>query len=189
MAVTRLTAPLAVPVTLDEVKRHLRIETGDDDAYLADLIAASVSHLETVAGLKLITQTWRQYFDCAPAGSTYRLAVQPVQAITAMRVYNGEGSPQEIPAASLLLDAVSSPPRLEVCEHVASDRAFNGIEIDLVAGYGDTSVDVPDGLRRALLLLIAHAYEFRGAVPLSEQPASEPHGFRALIAPYKRVRL
>ena len=40
MAITRPSAPLAAVLTLEEVKRHLRIEHDDDDAYLADLAAA-----------------------------------------------------------------------------------------------------------------------------------------------------
>ncbi len=189
MALALLTPPAASPVTLDEAKRHLRVETGDDDGYLTDLIAVSTSHLEAVAGLKLISQTWRQYFDCAPSGSHFRLDVQPVQAILAMRVFEAGGVPVELAPSSIILDSVSSPPRLEVRQSLSTGQVFNGIEIDILAGHGDTPVDVPDGLKRALLLLIAHSYEFRGAVPLSAQPASEPHGFRALIAPYRRILL
>ena len=189
MAITRLSAPLAAILTLEEVKRHLRIEHDDDNAYLTDLIAQSTAHLESVSGLRLLTQTWRQYLDAMPQSRSIRLAVQPVQSIAAMQAYDEAGNPQAVSPASLELDAVSSPPRLVVHEAVQTAKAVNGIEIDIVAGYGDTPADVPDSLRRALLLLVAHAYEFRGAVPVDQQPASEPQGFRTLIAPFRRVGL
>lgn len=189
MALALLTAPAALPVTLDEVKRHLRIETADDDAYLNDLIKACTQHLESVAELKLITQSWRQYFDCVAPSGNFRLGVAPVQSILEMRVYDADGTATIIAPSVLELDQVSAPPRLEVRSSLRPGKALNGIEIDLVVGYGDTSVDVPDALKRALLLLIAHAYEFRGAVPVGQQPASEPHGFRTLIAPFRRVRI
>lgn len=189
MAITRLSAPLALVLSLEDAKRHLRIEHDDDDAYLTDLIAQSTDHLESVSGLRLMTQTWRQYLDEIPQSRSIRLAAQPVQSIAAMQVYDEAGNPQAISPASLDLDAVSSPPRLVVHETVQTAKAINGIEIDIVAGFGDTPADVPDSLRRALLLLVAHAYEFRGAVPLDRQPASEPHGFRTLIAPFRRIGL
>jgi len=189
MAITRLSAPLAAAVSLADVKRHLRIEHDDDDAYLTDLTSQSADYLESVCGLRLITQTWRQYLDAMPQSGCVRLAVQPVRSIAEMRVYDEAGDPQIVALTSLELDAVSSPPRLVVREAVQTARAVNGIEIDIVAGFGDTPADVPDSLRRALLLLAAHAYEFRGAVPLDQQPASQPHGFRTLIAPFRRIGL
>jgi len=187
MATSILTPPISAPVSLLEVKRHLRIESDDDDDYLNDLIASSTSHLESVSGLKLITQTWRQYLDCLPNSSSIRLEVSPVRSITELRVFGENGLANPVPLQAMELDSVSTPPRLLVKSQLASGQHFNGIEIDMVAGFGDTSLDVPDGLRRALLLLIAHAFEFRGAVPINQQPASEPHGFQTLIAPYKRV--
>lgn len=189
MALAILTPPAAKAITLDEVKRHLRIETGDDDTYLDDLIDVSTAHLETVTGIKLINQAWRQYFDCAPVSGAFRLEIAPVREITDMRVYEAGGSSRTIPPTALELDSVSVPPRLGVSENLQTGIAFNGIEIDMVVGYGETGVDVPDTLKRALLLLIAHAYEFRGAVPIGQQPASEPHGFRTLIAPFRRAKI
>lgn len=189
MAITRLSAPLAPVLAIADVKRHLRIEHDDDDTYLAELVFQSTDHLESVAGLRLMTQTWRQYLDEMPQSRSIRLTVQPVHSIAAMRVYDEAGDPQAVSPANLELDAVSSPPRLVVHETVQTAKPINGIEIDIVAGFGDTPADVPDSLRRALLLLVAHAYEFRGAVPVDQQPASEPHGFRTLIAPFRRIGL
>jgi len=189
MPLTLLIPPSAKAVSLDAVKRHLRIETADDDTYLDDLIDACTAHLEQVSGRKLIHQTWRQYFDCAPGSGAYRLDVEPVQAVTDMRVYDDEGAAITVSPLSMELDAVSSPPRLHLSETLSTGKDFNGIEIDIVAGYGETSIDIPDALRRALLLLIAHAYEFRGAVPLGQQPADERQGFRTLLAPFVRMRI
>ncbi len=189
MALALIMAPTAKPVTLEEVKRHLRIDTADDDEYLNTLIDASLAHLEAVSGLKLITQTWREFFDCPPRNAVFRLGIWPVQTILEMRIYDASGNFHSIPNSFLDLDHVSSPARLEVTAPVSPAKSMNGIEIDIVAGFGDTSLDIPDNLRRALLLLISHNYEFRGAVPVDQQPASEPHGFRTLIAPFRRIGL
>lgn len=189
MSIARIVPPAALPVSLDEVKRHLRVETADDDLYITELIQSSVDHLETRCGIRLITQTWREYFDAVPEDGCFVLTSSPVQAVTEIRIFGPSGDMQSIPAANFELDRYSPSPRLQTRLPYTPLRAFNGIEIDVVAGYGDTALDVPDGLRRALLLHIAHNYEFRGAVTIDEQPASEPHGFRTLIEPYRRRRL
>ena len=189
MALALLIKPAAKPVTLEDVKRHLRVETDADDEYLDTLVDMATAHVEAVTGLKLVRQVWRQYSDCAAPSGVFYLEVAPVIAVTDVRVYEANGAFREIPVTSLELDNVSNPARLRIAEDVRTGRAFNGIEIDIVAGFGETGVDVPDALKRAVLLLSAHAYEFRGAVPLGQQPASEPQGFQTLIAPYKQVKL
>lgn len=189
MAVSLVTAPSSRPITLDEVKRHLRIETSDDDLYLDSLIDAGISHLESVSGLKLITQTWRQYLDQLPKSNTVRLAVFPVRSITSVVYFDAQGIEQPIPTSQLELDRFSNPARLQFCSNFTVAPTLNGIEIQIKAGFGNTAADVPDSLLRALLILIAHNYEFRGAVPIGDIPASEPHGFRTLIAPFRRLKI
>lgn len=189
MAVSLVTGPTSRPITLDEVKRHLRIETNDDDLYLESLIDCAITHLESVSGLKLITQTWRQYLDKLPDDNTVRLAVYPVRAIISVVYFDANGDEQEVPNTQLELDRFSNPARLMVSSSFSIASAFNGIEIQIKAGFGNISIDVPDSLLRALLILIAHNYEFRGAVPMGDIPASEPHGFRTLIAPFRRMKI
>lgn len=189
MAVSLITAPASRPITLDEVKTHLRIETGDDDVYLESLIETAIAHLQNVSGLKLITQIWRQYLDKLPEHKTICLAVFPVRSISSVRYFDSEGVETSISNTQLELDRFSNPARLEISTSLFSAQSSNGIEIDIEAGFGDTATQVPDSLKRALLILIAHNYEFRGAVPIGNMPASEPHGFRTLIAPFRRIKI
>lgn len=189
MTVSRIVAPLVRAVSLEEVKRHLRIETSDDDEYLNDLIDTAIMHLELVSGLKLITQSWRQFLDSKPLSGMIKLEVGPVREISEARYYDAEGAPKLISANAMLLDAISAPPRLLISENISTRPAPNGIEIDIVCGFGDSPTDIPDSLRRALLLLVSHNFEFRGAVPIGQMPASEPHGFRTLLAPFRRINL
>jgi len=70
-----LIAPPIEPISLDEVKTFLRVETGDDDALIAALIAAAHLHIESQTQLALVTQSWRLVFDCWPRHG--RIAVRP----------------------------------------------------------------------------------------------------------------
>ena len=64
-------------------------------------------------------------------------------------------------------------------------RALNGIEIDFTAGFGESGTDVPDTLKRALLLHVAAMFEYRGAVSAADQPAVLPEGYDRLLAPFR----
>lgn len=66
---------------------------------------------------------------------------------------------------------------------------MNGVEIDFTAGFGEAGTDVPDLLRRAILLLAAHWYEFRTGFGPEDQPVSYPPAYERLIAGYRERRL
>jgi uncharacterized phiE125 gp8 family phage protein len=88
-----------------------------------------------------------------------------------------------------VLDGHDRPARFHVGRAVAPGRVLNGIEVDFTAGFGDTATDVPDALKRAILLHVAHMHAFRGAVPVEAQPAGVPAGYERLIAPWRRRAL
>jgi uncharacterized phiE125 gp8 family phage protein len=68
-------------------------------------------------------------------------------------------------------------------------RPFAGIEIDVECGYGDTASDVPEPLRQAIRLLVAHWYENRSIVSGAQTAAVLPVTVAALIAPYRMLSL
>ena len=76
--------------------------------------------------------------------------------------------------AGYALDGAAQPARLVLPERPASERALNGIEIDFTAGFGEAGADVPDTLKRALLLHVAAMFELRGVVSLDAQPGAVP---------------
>jgi hypothetical protein len=64
LAPALITPPAAQPVTLTEVKEHLRVVHGEQDAHILSLIGASVRHLDGrsgVLGRCIMPQTWRSY--------------------------------------------------------------------------------------------------------------------------------
>ena len=72
--------------------------------------------------------------------------------------------------ADYFLDANSRPARLHFESRPEPLRVMNGIEIDFTAGFGEAGPDVPDSLRRAILVLVAHWFEFRASVGPQDQP-------------------
>jgi uncharacterized phiE125 gp8 family phage protein len=68
-------------------------------------------------------------------------------------------------------------------------RTAAGVEIDVEVGYGGAPANVPESLRQALLLLVAHWYENRGMIAIGQTVAVLPMAVAALIAPYRVLSL
>lgn len=181
--------PLGVPVTPAEAKAHMRVETGDEDALIGELIGVATGHLESETGLALMTQKWRLCLDAWPPFGPVLLRKSPVRTVDAVTVYDASGNPRALDVSGAVLDAHARPARLHIAAARRPGRAINGIEIDFTAGFGDTAAEIPDALRQAILQHVAQMYEFRGPVAAESRPAGLPGGYGRLIAPYRRRAL
>ena len=86
------------------------------------------------------------------------------------------------------LDRASRPARF--CPDIVStSKAVNGIEINFRAGFGDTGVDVPDGLKRAILLLVTFWFENRGTGHGETAERVWPEGYERLISRWRTMEL
>jgi uncharacterized phiE125 gp8 family phage protein len=186
-----ITGPALEPVSVAEAKAHLRIDGNDDDAYLTAAIVSARVHVESLTRRLLIEQSWRVYLDSWPRRRIVTLSPAPLIAVEAVTVYDADGEPVTVDPDDYEVDAIACPGRLILLTPVPATvgRAVNGIEIDVTAGYGASSVDVPAPLRQAVMMLVAHWYEHRGAVGHDFGSETPPHGFHALIAPYRILKL
>ena len=186
-----ITGPALEPVSVAEAKAHLRIDGEDDDAYLTAAIVSARVHVEALTRRMLIEQSWRVYFDTWPRKRIVTIPVAPLIGVETVTVYDADGEPVVVDPDDYVADAIACPGRLILLSPVPATvgRAVNGIEIDVTAGYGASSVDVPSPLRQAIMMLVAHWYEHRGAVGHDLAGEVPPHGFHALIAPYRILTL
>jgi uncharacterized phiE125 gp8 family phage protein len=189
MTLYRTVEPAAEPVTLADVKAQLRVGHDSEDALLSGLIRAARDEVEAQAGVALIDQAWRLAFDRWPHDKLVKLRRYPVKEILSVTVYGAEGEAALVNAASYEADLKSRPARLHFVGPPPPEQRLNGIEIDFVAGFGEAGTDVPDLLKRAILVLVAHWYEFRAVYRAEDQPVSVPPGFDRLIAGYRTGRL
>lgn len=185
MGLVLVKPPTVEPVTLAELKSHLRLDSTDEDTLLTSLVSIARQAVEQASGQRLLAQDWRLVLDCWPSGGIVRLPLAPMRAVTAIRVFGADGSATALVSANWRLDASQEPARLAVSSPPAPGRRFAGIEIDVTAGYGATPGDVPEPLRQAVRLWAARLYEERGDGVARDPPAE----IAALIAPYRPARL
>lgn len=183
MALSLITPPTAYPVTLDEVKNHLRVDGVQEDSLLLGLIAAVTGHLDGANGLlgrAIITQAWLQtepHFE-----AEIRLSVLDVQEITSLSYLDESGAWVDLAADAygLTTDGYLAPAFGGRWPTTA--RAREAVKIRYVAGYGDPAA-VPPALKSAILLHIGHLYRCREAV--GEEMSELPLGYADLINPYR----
>ena len=188
MAAILVTAPASEPVSLAEAKAHLRIAHADDDQLIASLITAARRLVEARTGLCLIAQGWTSFHDGWPQDGVIELPVAPLMGVEEIGVFGELDQKAVIDPAHYIVDAASRPPRVLLRGQrlwPRPGRAVNGIGIRVTAGFGPQGADVPQPLRRAVLLLVAHFFAQRG----EEAGGGLPVGLGALLAPYRRVRL
>ena len=115
----------------------------------------------------------------------------PLQEVTAIRVFDADGMPQLLNVDDFAIDRVSAPAVLAFVRGAppAPGKLAAGIEIDIVAGYGDEPDAVPAPLRQAIRMLVAHWYENRGVIAARGEVASMPQSVAALIAPFRVLSL
>ena len=189
MTLFRTVEPESEPVSLEEAKQNLRIDHDSEDDLLQALIRAAREEVETGCGLALIAQHWRVALDALPASRSVPLRRHPVREVTAVTVYGADGEASLVDEADYRLDAQARPARLRFRKHLEPGTDMNGIEIDFEAGYGETGAAVPEVLRRAILVLVAHWYEFRATYSAGQQPVSYPPVYDRLVALWRVRRL
>lgn len=179
------TPPALEPVGLAEAKAHLKVEHTQEDALIGAFIVAARAHVEALTRRVLVEQGWRVVLDDWPAGGTVDLPVAPLLSLDAVTLYDAEGAPTSLPPTAYVVDALGVPPRL-VLREAARPRPgalVNGVEIELTAGYGASPVAVPQPLREAILILVAHWHADRDGI--ASPDGVMPLGVASLVAPFK----
>lgn len=165
-ALERTVAPAVQPITLSEVKAQCRVSDTDSDTLLTSLIAAAVDLVDGdgALGRAMITQTWAQWVPLSPA--RVRLRMGPFQELTGVHYYDADGVLQEATLSDYEIrkagDFVTVEPKSGFAWPSTQSRG-DAIRLTYVAGFGDAASDVPQGIRHALLMLVAHWYENREA--------------------------
>jgi len=185
------TQPATEPITLVEAKEHLRVDFSDEDTYIDTLITTARKYCESYTNKVFITQTWRQNLDIFP--DVFKLKVNPVISLTSIKYYDTNEVQQTITDSSdnYQLDNLSDVAKVHdglVNAFPAIGSTINPIEVITVCGYGAAD-DVPDDIKHAIKLMVAHLYENREMVNVVvgglAMQIEMPNVVKNLLAPYR----
>jgi uncharacterized phiE125 gp8 family phage protein len=178
------------PVSVSELKQHLRISDVSEDGYLRRLTSVIRSRCERATRRALLTQTWDLYLDQwptwsgyhgsqtfepvttpLPAGGWVEFPKAPLQSVTFVKYTALDGTLTTWDAANYSVDAPTGDyarrGRLSlgwVKVWPVTQPVANAIQIRIVCGYGDKPQDVPAMLVQGMLLDAGTLFETRGAV-------------------------
>ena len=83
MSLKLKTAPAIEPVTFEEAKNFIKVDTGDDNTLISSLISAARESIEKETGQVLITQTWQMFLDYA--SPEIRIPRPPLQSVSSIK--------------------------------------------------------------------------------------------------------
>jgi uncharacterized phiE125 gp8 family phage protein len=163
-----VTAPVMLPVSLDEAKLQARVDADltADDALIRVQIGAATAHIERETGRQLVTATWDFWCREWPDPRVIPLPLPPLQSVTSIQYYDASNVNQTLPTSSYRAQPTTRGEGSLYFDNAASLPALydreDAIRIRFVAGYGFAE-DVPDDLRVAVSLLAADWYKHREA--------------------------
>lgn len=199
-----ITAPSDEPVTTEEAIEQLREDADIAQSSLIDaLITAARSWTEEYLQRALLETQYTMTLDSFGAKysdeflinmgggqSTIFLPRSQVTSVDAIRYIDDAGATQTLATSRYRADTKSLVARITPAYSDAwptTRCVTNAVEIDFTAGYGEAAADVPQPIRSAILMMVAHWYENRVPVVIGSTAQEIPMAVKHLLGPY-RVR-
>lgn len=186
-SLVRATEPLIEPVSLSEAKHHLRVDSSDDDAYIAALITAARQWAEAYLDRTLVYTQWTMRMDTFP--NEIELPSPPmarsgtVTATSVTYTISDSQTTTTLSTAEYRVDREATPGVIRNLyggswpSHLMDQ---NAVQVTWWGGYGATGSDVPQAIRHGILMHLAHLYERRLAAD-SVASNEVPFGVKALF--------
>lgn len=184
-------APTLEPVTLAEMRAHLRLDSHDENEYVGTLLQAGREYLETQTGRSFVQQTWKLLMDDFPDAEVIRPPRPPLLAVSSITYVDVDGDTQTWDSEEYEVDRYTEPGRIYLAygESYPTARDIeNAVCVTYTAGYGEpdgtaaaSQAAVPESIKHALKMLVSHWYENREPVITGSSPASLPLAVQSLI--------
>jgi len=166
--------PDYLAITADEAKQWCRIDTDDDDALIAGLIAAAQSAAEAYTGRTIVPSTLEFSFD--EGDKRYVIPTAPVIAISDVELMDAEGVKEALPIPDsywvLLRDSGA------VLTLAGGMRGCRTLVVTCEAGYA-TPDEIPAPIKQAIAVHVGSFYANR------EGQDAAAVTFQNLLSPFR----
>ncbi len=204
-------SPAPQPVlSLQEARKHLRVDIDAEDALIEALVLAATRHAEQYTSRVLVARSFRLSMDGFPPsyGSAFAprwgnpqnpnhfpeaiyLPLAPLASVEQIQYASTQlgGSPAEpvLQTVEGQLDLSSLPPRIVPLygqSWPSTACVPQAVQVTFTAGYGEPN-DVPEDIKAAVKLVLGSLFEHREDNVVGTITAELPLGAKALLAPYR----
>ena len=172
-------------VSLIDTKLYLSVDHNDEDALITLLIKSATSIFEKYTGIDVLNKTYTMYLDFFPFYKRYGNRVEEnfnvytiqvkkskLQSINSIKYYSNNVL-ETLDSSKYDFTQDNFYSRIYLindndCFPDTDDRK-QAVEIEFIAGNGDTSADIPDQIKLILLRIIAYLYVNRGDCPVCDE--------------------
>lgn len=190
LAPVLITAATSTPISVEEAKAHLRVDgTGEDDL-ITIYVAAATAYLDGYSGVlgrALVTQTWRQDYDCFT--DKLRLPLPPVASVTSVTYYDTLNASTTLATSVYALQIDAAGPHIALKPGQVFPGSYTRTDaVSVTYVTGTAAADVPAPIRAALLLMVGDLYANRETAQVGSVASRIPMSMTvaALIEPYRR---
>jgi len=183
------------PVSLEELKLHLRVDGDEEDSLLTSLLQTAKEKVEALTERQMMQGTFTIVFDELPVsrwrpGKPYPAAViklpkAPLVSVQRVAYRGTDGVERDIDPGSYTVDSASEPGRVILHDGwpVVDITRPGALTVEFTAGYENADA-VPESIKAAIKLFCGHLYKHREAV-IAGTIAETPLAFDALLQPFK----
>lgn len=173
-----------VPLDLDEVKRHLRVDHNEDDERIIKLMAAACEVAENYTNTVLIESVYELKLPAFMAEII--LPVFPVLSIDSIDYIDSSGNSQ--PQATWYLKNNRFCPVLVPAYNESwpnTQQGYESVTITLTAGYST----LPEQVEHAILMIIGTLFETDQDIVIGTIVSSVPMSSQTLLDAFKVIRV
>lgn len=177
------TEPTVEPVTYQQVADWCKLPGFDDRNLTMQLVTTGRRYLEQRTRRTFITTTYNLWLDYFP--SMILVPSRPLQSVNYIKYTDQSGNVDTLDTSRYLVD--NKGPRPCIIPPIGQFFPIphvqfpNCVQVQYVAGYGDTAANVPQEYQQLICQWVATNYSQREAVVMGRAPAIVPYTFESLL--------
>jgi len=185
-------------ISLEELKRHLRVESAFEDEYLLGLIKVATEYVESYIGKVLIGRTNQLLASfgggvgIAGCGYDVELPQPPLLEVVSVCKVSANGKKSSL--GDYFVKSSNQRAIISLMPGFSLDYFRDGMRLEVVyrCGFGDYPKQIPAAIRQAVLIKAADFYESRNSADFEGKPGGVLQNGGVgivgdLLAPYKRM--
>ncbi|WP_310619681.1 head-tail connector protein [Flexibacterium corallicola] len=184
-----ITPPSEQVLSLEETKRHCRVDSSDFDTEIQALIDTATTHLDGYSGTLgrcLCNQEWQIQGSCFGYDIAITLPFPDVSSVS-VKYLDRDGQEQVFSDVNYELGNSYLGSFIQLKSGVSwpeINGSLSAVSIQFVAGYGGAE-DVPADIKTAMLMMIGHWFEHSESVAVGVGASEVPLSSQFLLNKYR----